>query len=312
MQDQANRARVRLMTLVVCVAASLLVGPVRAHASPEAVAMLPLDADARLEIYGQPVASEIARALVAGGIEVVVVGPKMAVPVRARLVVDGSIKSKGDTVVLSIRVRNPLDGTVLETLSETAARLANIDQAAAALSARVLPVVNERIAAVHHKEPGPGLEGRPPIVAAPAPDPTLLIAITVAPGATAEVEPLRRALVSAVTPWTHAAHRVPVPTTAVELARGVAARTVAAKQAERGVVFEVLGYTVSPGPVPIARARVRVQIADASTVVFDRVVVTDSVLGERAMPGEALAARVAREVLAILRPHLRKLEPTWR
>ena len=39
-----------------------------AHGQPtpgEAVALLPLDADRSLEIYGQPVASEIARALIA-------------------------------------------------------------------------------------------------------------------------------------------------------------------------------------------------------------------------------------------------------
>ena len=297
---------------------AVLVIPVRAaraQAEPDTVALLPLDADAKLEIYGQPVASEIARALIAGRIEVVVVGPKMAVPVRARLVVDGSIASKGDAIVLSIRVRNPLDGTVLETLSETAVRLANIDQAAAALSARVLPVVTERIAAIHRAKL-PVIEGRPsPVgkpVGKPAAEPTLLVGITVSQGASSEVEPLRLALTSAVPVWTRAAHRVPLTADEGTLGHDQAARTVAGKQAERGVMFEVLGYTVSSGKVPIARARVRVRIADASDVVFERVVVTDSVVGERAMAAEALAVRVASEVLAILRPHMRRLEATWR
>ncbi len=71
----------------------VLVGVARAEPEPaHAVALLPLDADAKLELYGQPVASELARALVQGGLDVVVVGPKMAVPEKARLVVDGTIK----------------------------------------------------------------------------------------------------------------------------------------------------------------------------------------------------------------------------
>jgi hypothetical protein len=56
---------------------------------------------------------------------------------------------------------------------------------------------------------------------------------------------------------------------------------------------------------------VRVQISDARKVVFDRVVATDTVLGERGMAPPELAARVAREVLAIVRPHLRRSVPAW-
>jgi hypothetical protein len=61
----------------------------------------------------------------------------------------------------------------------------------------------------------------------------------------------------------------------------------------------------------MARARVRVWIADASAVVFDRVVVTDTVVGDKGLAPPELAARVAREVLAILRPHLRRQVPSW-
>src|SRR5665811_771674 len=95
----------------------VVLGSVQAFADEpaHAVALLPLDADAKLELYGQPVASEVARALVHGGIEVVVVGPKMAVPAQARLVVDGTIKSgKGDNVEITVRIRDALDGTVYD------------------------------------------------------------------------------------------------------------------------------------------------------------------------------------------------------
>jgi hypothetical protein len=63
--------------------------------------------------------------------------------------------------------------------------------------------------------------------------------------------------------------------------------------------------------IPVATARVRVRIADAERVVFERVVVTDTVVGERGMAPAALAARVAAEVLAILRPHARRAVAAW-
>src|SRR5260221_13795303 len=81
-----------------------------AHADPAktSLALLPLDADAKLEVYSQPVASEIARSLTQGGFDVVVVGPKMGVPESARLVIDGTIRlGKGDAITLVVRIRDP-------------------------------------------------------------------------------------------------------------------------------------------------------------------------------------------------------------
>ncbi len=119
---------------VISLALAALAAPARAE-SEDAVALLPLDADARLTIYGQPVASEIARALVEGGIEVVVVGPKMAVPERAKLIVDGTISaSKADLVTLTLRLRNRIDGTTVgPRIEATAQGLPNIDKAATEL-----------------------------------------------------------------------------------------------------------------------------------------------------------------------------------
>ncbi|MDQ3370890.1 MAG: hypothetical protein M3680_36185, partial [Myxococcota bacterium] len=97
-----------------------------------------------------------------------------------------------------------------------------------------------------------------------------------------------------------------------QLDRPAAPATVASSAADRAVLFEVLRYTVEPGAVPLARARVRVRIASATEVVFDRVVVTDTVVGDRGMTPELLAARVTREVLSILRPHVRRAVAGWR
>src|SRR5450755_687906 len=118
----------------------------RAYADPEqpphAVALLPLDADAKLELYGQPVASEVARALREAGIEVEVPGPKMGVPATARLVVDGTIKAgKGNTVVLTMRIRDALAGTFYDPISVTAATQTAMDHAAEELSGKMVPQV---------------------------------------------------------------------------------------------------------------------------------------------------------------------------
>src|SRR3954449_4958658 len=101
------------------IAIAVLVAAGVAHAEPKSpIALLPLDADAKLEVYSQPVASELARSLTQGGFDVVVVGMKMTVPAEARLVVDGTIRmGKGDAVTLTARIRdphNPLEQSKIE------------------------------------------------------------------------------------------------------------------------------------------------------------------------------------------------------
>jgi hypothetical protein len=54
-----------------------------------------------------------------------------------------------------------------------------------------------------------------------------------------------------------------------------------------------------------------VQITDANAVLFDRVIATDTVVGDKGLPVAELAGRVAREVLAILRPHVRRTVASW-
>jgi hypothetical protein len=281
-------------------------------AAQATVALLPLDAKAPLEIYGQPVASEIARALVAGGVDVVVVGPKTAVPPTARLIVDGSIRAAGNTVALQVRVRDPLDGTVLETLDAKAANVGMIDRAAAELSARVLPVVRERITRL--AEPAPPRE-RPvePRARVAPPEPTVVFSVAIAYELQPWGEPLRAALGEAVSGWVQDAGRRAVVLAPERLLATSAAVSVAEARAERAIAFEIVGYSYElVDAVPLARARVRVRIADRGGVVFERVVVTDTIVGDKGMQPERLATRVAREVLAILRPHVRRVEPRWR
>jgi hypothetical protein len=307
------------------------------------VALLPLDAERSLEIYGQPVASEIARALIAGHIPVVVVGPRMAVPERARLIIDGTIaRGRAGAVTISLRLRNPLDGTVLETVSATAPGLGKIDSAAAVLSNRILPVIRDRLAAdrplAASTKPGanPGPTGSPS--AAPAAAPTAAIAdrdrdrgselrtrsapegvvlIAVTAGGPARASALVAALDTAAADWVRAHHRRPGILKPGNPDSAAVARSVASAGAELAVALSVLDYTVEPAgegsaaALAMARARVRVQIAGPRSLVFDRVVVTDTVLGDRGLDPPALAGRVAREVLAIVRPHLQRSVPSW-
>ncbi len=284
--------------------------PVRAQPA-DAVAMLPLDADQRLEIYGRPVASEVAHALTQGGIEVVVVGPKMAVPDRAKLIVDGTIKpGKGDAVGLAVRLRDAATGKVLETLTVNAKELTAIDRAAADLSALVLPAVKKHLAALVDAKHEPAKpEARPPEPAAPPAVPAMLVAVT---STTPNQAYLREALGPAIATWSARHHHVATTTDMTHLARPVAAKAVAGANADLAIAFEILAYVTERDTIPFATARVRVRIADHEHVVFERVVVTDSIVGDKGMAPPALAARAAQTVLDIVEPHLRSAVATWK
>lgn len=304
------------MSLKPLLALILLAGVARAEPeAARAVALLPLDADARLELYGQPVASELAQALVQGGLEVVVVGPKMAVPEKARLVVDGTIKSsKGDTVTLSARIRDARDGTVYDTLVVVAASLTEIDRAEEELSAKVLPSVRGRLAMLIEADNTahvvkPTTEATPAVVKPTLAGralamPVMLVAFRVDAAAGAWGDALRAALSTAFVPWAaHRHHEVHV----------VDAKLLAGA-AELAITLDVLSLDLAradAAPIPIARARVRVRISGPQGIVFDRVIYTDTIVGEANADQASLIARAAREILSIADPQVRRRIPSW-
>ena len=250
------------------------------------VALLPLDADRDLELYGQPVAGEIARALVAGGIKVVIVGPKMAVPEGVRLVVDGTIKAgKGDSVTLAVRVRDPRDGTIVDTLAVVAPMHTAIDHAAEELSARVVPSVRGRLA-TYETPPDQHVEIRHVTRTPPAPvRHPMLVAVSGIPGTDA----LRTALGVVADPWAQRRHHDPK----LVDAPGLAAQQVNAAGADLALIFDIQRFTVKAGAVPMARATVRVRVVDPNHTVFDRVIETDTVVGDRGIAA-ALPRRARR------------------
>ena len=298
------------MRLVLVFALALAGGVVHADSPTGAVALLPLDADRDLELYGQPVAGEIARALVAGGIKVVIVGPKMAVPEAARLIVDGTIVAgKGDSVTLSVRVRDPRDGTIIDTLVVTAPMHTAIDQAAEELSGRVVPSVRARLATMeappephadrHPRQPPPQLQVRRPILAS-----TFAL-----PGVG---EPMRAAFGTVLDGWAQRHHHEAKLVDPLTLSPETVSKQVTATNADFAFQFDVMTFDVDAGPVPTARAIVRVRISDSNHTVFDRVVTTDTVVGDRGLAIAPLAERVAREVLEIIEPHVKRAVATWK
>ena len=270
------------------------------------------DTDQKLEIYGQPVASELARVLIAGTVDVVLVGRKMAVPERARLIVDGTIASgKGTMVVLTVRIRNTADGTVLETMVATAPTLANIDRAAADLSARVLASVRQLLAATRPAPTAikPPDEVKPTVVAMPGRLRPMLVAVSSNGG---DAERLRAPLTAAVASWANKHLREPMPVEADKLSRKLAAQTVKASGQDLAIGFEILAFEIKPDEIPLGRARVRVRISDAVGIVFDRVITTDTIVGDKRLAVERLAERTAREVIDIMRPHVTRSVAGWR
>lgn len=305
---RAARAACALMVLWVVAAAPR----VRAEPAPaEPVALLPLEAERSLELYGQPVASEIARALIAAGVPVVVVAKKAAVPERARLVIEGTLAyGKAKSVAISLRIRRPGGGGVIDTMSAIAPGLAKLDVAAAELSVRLLPIVKANGSAAPVVDPVVPPGALEPARPAPSPAPIALIAVH-DDSRTSGGAALAGVLDDAATRWLFAHHRVPRMLDAAKLAPALAAKSVSDAGAELAIGFWVLGYTPEPGKLPMARARVRVRIADRGAVVFDRVVATDTVLGDVGLPARELAERVAREVIAILHPHLARSVAAW-
>lgn len=282
-----------------------------AHAD-EAIALLPLDTDQKLEIYGQPVASELARVLVAGNVDVVVVGRKMAVPERARLIVDGTIASgKGTAVVLTVRIRTTADGTVLATMNATATTLANIDKAAADLSARVLPSVRQLLGATRPALTAikPPDEARQPAVGAPSKLRPMLVSFA---ASGSEAERLRAPLTAAVATWANKHLREPTPIDADRMSKKLVTQTVKSSGQDLAFGFEILSFEVEVDEIPLARARVRVRISDAVGIVFDRVISTNTVVGDKQLTVERLAERTAREVVDIMRPHVKRSVAGWR
>lgn len=279
--------------------------PAPAAAESVTVALLPLATDKGLALYGQPIASELARALRGGGLDVVVVSAGAPVPSRAVLVIDGTVAADGGGIALELRVRDPARGAVVATLAARAPELAAIDRAAAELAAKLLPAVRAQLRATvaapphdpapPHGDPvprdPPSGDPPPPRPVAPA-RPVARVAIHVhAAGFPDEAATaLATGLVARV------GHRAVVG----ELPRGPLA------DADLGLELDVVGFELEQLGVLTARARVRLRWRDArGAVIADRVIRTDTVVGSRKDDAAAVARACAAQLLEIAAPRAR-------
>jgi hypothetical protein len=263
-------------------------------ARADSVALLPLDGDKKLEIYGQPVAAELGRAMKAAGIDVVVVGAKMAVPEGAQLIVDGTITAKGKTVTLTLRIRDPRDGSTLESLPPATSPLISIDKAAADLSAKLVPAVQAQL--VRLQKPVDTEPVHTPDVVTPQPQaqlPELKVSVSMLkPNAALQL--LSSAFPHELDAWaTHHGRHVDMTGTSQ-------------------IQFELLTFAITPGKIPLAKARVRMRVYDGAKVKFDRIIHTDTIVGDHDITEQAFAERAAREVLLIANPNLKRTLPDWK
>jgi hypothetical protein len=288
--------------LIVAIAV-LVARPVHADTPPQTVALLPLATGKGFELYGQPVASEVARALRAGGLEVVVVSAGATPPSRARVVIDGTIAggAKG-AVTLTVRVRDADKGVVVTTLDATAPELTALDHAAADLAARLLPAVKAQLAA------------HDAITSAPPPPPHVV--------EPPHVPTVRRPSLPAAFAYGGSLDPDFPAAAAAEVARALVERTghvaVDAPRAPDGkpidVPFEIAvvieRYELIQDGVWTARATARVRWIDGrGKTLVDRVVHTDTLVGARTDDRAAMLRYVDAQLVQIVAPHL---DAWWR
>jgi hypothetical protein len=320
------------VVVVAAVAAALATPRGAARAQPASpapakvtVALLPLDAGARLALYGQPVAAEVARALAAEGLDVAVVGQGDPVPTRAVLVVDGELRKSGKmAIVLELRVRDPARAQELAEVTATAKSLIGIDRAAADVAKKLVPEVRSQLAArarlpERRPELAPAGEGSAAPAPAPAPAPRIEVAPSIMLVAASQVplggspELMVAAMVPAFERLVDDARHRPVPPRGYvgTDAKAVAAE-VAAVGAALGVTIEVLALDLERGTkVPVGRARARVRILRPDgTIAFDRIVRTDTLVGKKGELDAHIAGYAGAQIADVIRVRLaRALAP---
>jgi hypothetical protein len=288
--------RALLITIAMFASSAIAV----ADAPQPTVALLPLATGKGFELYGQPVAAEVARALRAGGLEVVVVSAGATPPARAHLVVDGTIAGgPHGAVALQVRVRDLDKGVVVATLDASAPELTQLDHAAADLAARLQAAVKEQLALrepkpktpepPHHDitPPPPHADAKPPVDLPPA----IVWSSSDTPDfpkdAAADVA---RALVARTG---HRAVDAPRPRDGKKL------------DADYGLAIEIEEFELEHDGVWTARASARVRwIAADGHEVATRVVHTDTLVGSRTDDRGALVRDAGAQLAEILAPRV--------
>lgn len=299
------------------------------------VALLPLDAEARLALYGQPVAAAISTALAAEGVDVAVVGQGDPVPTRAVLVVDGRIEKKGKGIKLALRIRDPARAEVMAEVTATAATLTAIDKAAHDAATKLIPEVRTQLAVVaernaaEHAQTGSGTgtgtgsgtaaetgsgtgtgTGSGSGKALPAPVvPAILLVAT----SRVALDGRPDAVVAAIAPAFErligaTKHRVVPPSGLVGSDSGALASAAQAAGAELAISVDVLSLDVDGTKVPYGkvRARIRLVAATGGAALFDRIVRTDTVVGRAGDMAHDIAGYAGGQLADVMRMRVMK------
>jgi hypothetical protein len=300
----------RAVLLLRVIVAAVLVGICAGGAAADGrkLALLPLDAPPKLAIYGQPVAAEIARALTAAGLDVVVVGAQMAVPGEAVLVIEGSLSSVRKKVKVELRLRTLDSRTPLATFASKDVPLDVIDRAAAEVASALLPQLQSEL---EKRASSPRPSAPPPPETIPAPAPTLQPALLAVAAQGAELS-MREAFVEQIRAAAATLPGAAYETRKAPLLDVSPASVMAMSAAASGALtlaFDVRELVVADRGVFVGGAKVRVLVARGGRLIFDRQLTTDTVVGARKGNLEGLLGLLAREVVAILRPrYLRTVE----
>lgn len=275
------------------------------------IAMLPLDARGSLAVYGQPVASEVARRLSAAGLEVVVVGVDMVVPRDAALVVEGSLTSVRKRVTVEMRLRTIDSRVALATVTSSRTSLASLDHAASEVADLLLPKVQSELSSRSAKMSAtkePALDVAVPVPSAPPPPsdpvlPTALIAVQVAGDAASLATEFHRHMIAAAAALATGKWQA-LEVTLPDISPGAMVGAISTSRDALGIAFDVRELQVTRAPVFVGMVRARVIVTFAAKVLFDRVLITDSIVGGRKADLTSMLELMAREVVGILRPRL--------
>lgn len=322
----------RLRSLAVSVAALIAIvalgagagGGVRAAWADESstVAVIPLQAERRLALYGAPVASALAGALRTASFDVVLVSDTSVVPTRAWLVVDGRLVRTGGAIAIELRIRDPERAIDVARLAARAPALGEIDRVTRELAAELVATLErtraareaereaERAARAAESEAARAAAERTasdPVAPAPPPvDPRT---------APVDGRSLARVIVvgKPIRDRTGTVHDVVALGTpaAVALANRLGYRTAggADRSGRESLVITIELYGLDAGferDVPIGRARARVKVQAGAGVLFDRVVRTDTVVGSRGDRVDTLVRLVAAQVTDVVAPRIRE------
>ncbi len=273
-----------------------------------AIAVLPLtSSQKRLAVYGVPVARVLAGHLRQAGNAVETVTGSGSLPRRVAWVIDGRIvAASGGRVVLEARLRDPRRGSAFGQVASKPGRLTEIDELAGQVAADLAPLLararaNAAATAASGTAAPPEAGGAVAVAAAPAERDAIVITrdkeAIVTDALAALVERLGyRAVISDL--------RGIAPPAKVKDALGAASGARFALLAEvRSVEYQWAGKDVMT-----ARGSMRLVLVDAAgKPLYNAVLDTDTLVGSRGDRHAALLGFVARQVMQMATPRLKKV-----